>query len=97
VSPSVFMGAVGVIEIVVGVAILTVLPAVGAYIASAWLLLVAGNLVLGGFFDVAVRDVVLSIAAFGLARQLEGATAGETARDQRHTPPLAQGSPVRRG
>jgi hypothetical protein len=40
-------------------------------VASAWLLLVAGNLVLGGHFDVAVRDVVLAIGAFTLARLLE--------------------------
>lgn len=75
VSPSVFMGAVGIIEMIVGIAILTALPIVGAYVASAWLLLIAGNLVLAGYFDIAVRDVVLSIAAFGLAKQLEGATA----------------------
>jgi hypothetical protein len=29
------------------------------------------NLVLGGHFDVAVRDVVMSIAAFTLARLIE--------------------------
>lgn len=71
VSPSAFMSLVGVIEIVVGLAILTVLPTLGAYIASVWLLLIAGNLVLGGYFDIAVRDAVLSISAFGLARLLE--------------------------
>jgi len=38
--------------------------------ASAWLL-VAGNLLLGGHVDVAVRDVVMSVAAFTLARVLE--------------------------
>ena len=35
------------------------------------MLLVAGNLVLGGCFDVAVRDVVLAISAFALARFVE--------------------------
>ena len=34
----------------------------------AWLALVAVNLVIGGHFDVAVRDVVLAIAAYTLAR-----------------------------
>ena len=43
--------------------ILTALPVAGSYVASAWLLLVAINLALGGYFDVAVRDVVLSIGA----------------------------------
>jgi hypothetical protein len=55
----------------VGVAILGAAPVLGAYVASAWLLLVAVNLLLGGYFDVAVRDVVMSVAAFTLARLLE--------------------------
>jgi hypothetical protein len=70
-STDVLMGVVGVVEFAVGIAILTVWPVLGAYVASAWLLLVAGNLVLGGHFDVAVRDVVLAIGAFTLARLLE--------------------------
>ena len=40
----------------------------GGYIAAAWLLGVAANLALGGCFDIAVRDVVMAIAAFTLAR-----------------------------
>ena len=71
VSPETFMYAVGVVELAVGVAILGAAPVVGAYVASAWLVLVAANLLLGGYFDVAVRDVVMSVAAFTLARLLE--------------------------
>ena len=41
------------------------------YVASAWLVLVAGNLVLGGYLDVAVRDFVLAVAAYTLARLTE--------------------------
>ena len=67
-SAQTFMQIVGVIEFAVGVTILFVRPAIGAYVASVWLLLVAGNLLLGGHFDIAVRDVVLSVAAFTLAR-----------------------------
>jgi hypothetical protein len=70
-STDVFMGIVGVVEIVVGIGILTALPVAGAYVASAWLLLLAVNLVVAGHFDVAVRDVVLSIAAFTLARLIQ--------------------------
>ena len=70
-SVSTFMGIVGVIEMAVGVAILVAAPRLGAYVASAWLLLVAVNLALGGHLDIAVRDVVMSIAAFTLARGLE--------------------------
>jgi hypothetical protein len=40
-------------------------------VASAWLLLLAVNLVAAGHFDIAVRDIVLSIAAFTLARLLQ--------------------------
>jgi hypothetical protein len=70
-STDVFMWIVGVVEFAVGISILTALPVVGSYVASAWLLLVAVNLALGGYFDVAVRDVVLSIGAFALARLIQ--------------------------
>src|SRR4026209_310011 len=67
-STTTFMAIVGVIEFAVGITILAVRPSLGAFVASAWLALVAVNLVLGGHFDVAVRDVVLAIAAYTLAR-----------------------------
>ena len=70
-STDVFMWIVGVIEFAVGICILAALPVVGSYVASAWLLLVAVNLTLVGYFDVAVRDVVLSIGAFTLARLIQ--------------------------
>jgi hypothetical protein len=70
-SVDVLMWIVGAVEIAVGVSILTAVPVLGAYVASAWLLLVAGNLVLGGHLDIAVRDVVLSISAFTLARLIQ--------------------------
>ena len=71
VSVDTFMYLVGVIEFAVGVAILGIAPAIGAYVASAWLLLVAINLLLAGYVDVAVRDAVMSVSAFTLARLLE--------------------------
>lgn len=70
-STDVLMWIVGVVEFAVGVSTLTAWPVIGAYVASAWLLLVSINLVLGGHLDVAVRDVVLSIAAFTLARLIQ--------------------------
>jgi hypothetical protein len=62
---------VGLIELAVGVAILTGWTRAGAYVASVWLLCIAANLVLAGFYDIAVRDVVMAIGAFTLARLAE--------------------------
>jgi hypothetical protein len=70
-STATFMGIVGVVEVVVGIAVLTAWTRLGAYVASAWLILVALNLALAGYFDVAVRDVVMAIGAFTLARLTE--------------------------
>lgn len=67
-----FMRVVGVVEMGVGLAILSGWTRLGAYVASLWLLGIALNLVtMGRFLDVAVRDVGLSIAAFTLARLAE--------------------------
>ena len=82
-SVGTLMGIVGVVEFAVGVAILAAAPRIGAYVASAWLLLVAVNLLLGGHFDIAVRDVVMSLAAFTVARAIE----------VRHTSRVAAASP----
>jgi hypothetical protein len=71
VSVGTFMGAVGVIETAVGATILIGSARVGGYVAAAWLVGVAVNLALAGFFDIAVRDVVMAIAAFTLARLAE--------------------------
>lgn len=71
-SGQTFMHIVGVIEMIVGLAILTKWTRLGAYVASAWLLAIAINLVsMGMFFDVAVRDVEIALAAFVLARMTE--------------------------
>jgi uncharacterized membrane protein YphA (DoxX/SURF4 family) len=67
-----FMQIVGVIELVVGVAVLTVATRLGAYVAAAWLVAIAVNLVTTGqYFDIAVRDVLMAVAAYTLARLTE--------------------------
>ena len=72
VSPETFMRAVGVIEMIVGIAILTRWTRLGAYVAAAWLVGIALNLItMGAFFDVAVRDLLIAVAAFSLARVTE--------------------------
>jgi len=69
VAPETFMRAVGVIEMIVGIAILTRWTRLGAYVAAAWLVCIALNLVsMGAFLDVAVRDLLIAVAAFSLAR-----------------------------
>jgi DoxX-like protein len=72
VTPETFMRGVGVVEMIVGLAILTRWTRLGAYVAAAWLVGIALNLVAtGSFLDVAVRDVLLAVAAFVLARLTE--------------------------
>ena len=68
VNAIVFMKIVGVIEIVAGIIVL-VRPLIGAYIVMVWLICIALQLIIGGhFFDVAVRDLVMAIGAFTLAK-----------------------------
>jgi uncharacterized membrane protein HdeD (DUF308 family) len=62
------MLAVGVIEIIAGVGV-AFKPKVFAYVVSAWLLLIVVNLLMiPGYFDVALRDCGLALAARALAR-----------------------------
>jgi uncharacterized membrane protein YphA (DoxX/SURF4 family) len=71
-SGTTFMHIVGVIEMVVGLAILTRWTRIGGYVATVWLVLIAVNLISSGsFLDVAVRDLVMAIAAYTLARLTE--------------------------
>ena len=69
VAPGTFMHIVGVIEIAVGIVVLSRLTRVGAYVVTIWLVAIALNLlVMGKFLDVAVRDLGLAVAAFSLAQ-----------------------------
>ena len=72
VSGTTFMLITGPIEMLVGLTILTRWTRIGAYVLSAWLLAIALNLVTtGGFYDLAVRDVLIAIAAYVLANLTE--------------------------
>jgi uncharacterized membrane protein YphA (DoxX/SURF4 family) len=67
-APHTFMMIVGVIEIIAGLLVLAK-PAIGGYIVMAWLTLIALTLLASGnYLDVAVRDLVMAIGAFSLAR-----------------------------
>ncbi len=70
-EPSTFMMIVGVIEIVAGILVLTKTK-IGAYVVSAWLTAIALTLIFSwSYVDVAVRDLVMAIAAFCLAKLSE--------------------------
>jgi uncharacterized membrane protein len=80
VSGQTFMYVAGVIEMAVGVAILTRWTLLGSYVAAAWLVAIALNLVASGtFLDVAVRDLVMAVAAYTLARLTEANESARTA------------------
>jgi hypothetical protein len=68
VSPETFMRGVGVIEMVAGV-LVAIWPRYFGYLVMAWLwAIIVDLLVLGKFYDVALRDLGLSVGAFSLAR-----------------------------
>ena len=72
VSAATFMRIAGVIEMIAGAVVLAGLTRLGGYVIAAWLLAIAASLVTTGqFFDVAVRDAIMAIAAFTLARMSE--------------------------
>lgn len=62
------MMLVGPVEIAVGLLVLTRWTRVGAYVASAWLVLIAVNLIAAGILDVAVRDLAMAVGAQALGR-----------------------------
>lgn len=67
-SPGAFMHIVGIIEIIAGILVLA-RPHIGGYVVMAWLILIALTLISGGhYFDVAVRDLVMAIGAYCLAK-----------------------------
>jgi hypothetical protein len=67
-APHTFMMIVGVVEIIAGIIVLA-RPAMGGNIVAAWLTLIAITLVASGnYLDVAVRDLVMAIGAFSMAR-----------------------------
>ncbi len=84
-SAPAFMHLIGIVEMAVGVVILAGYARLGGYVAAAWLVGIALNLVATGrYFDIAVRDVAMAIAAFTLARLTEaGVGATVTERDAR--------------
>lgn len=67
-SPAAFMMVVGAIEIIAGILVF-LNPRVGGLIVAAWLTSIALTLLIGfNYVDVAVRDLVMAITAFSMAK-----------------------------
>lgn len=62
-----FLFLMAVIEIAVGVLLLTKFVRIFAYVAAAWLVLISINLLMMGLVDIAARDLVLAVGAVVLA------------------------------
>ncbi len=64
----VFMLVVGIVEIAAGL-IVALKPRIGAYVVAAWLVAIIVNLLASGrYFDIALRDLGLLLAALALGR-----------------------------
>jgi uncharacterized membrane protein YphA (DoxX/SURF4 family) len=64
----VFMLVVGVVEIGAGL-VVALKPRIGAYVVAAWLVAIIVNLLASGhYFDIALRDLGLCLAALALER-----------------------------
>ena len=67
-SAAAAMTMVGIVEIAAAI-VVAVAPRIGGYVVAAWLLGIIVNLVsTGQYYDIALRDLGLMIAAFALAR-----------------------------
>ena len=87
-SPAAFMHVIGPVEMAVGAVILSGYTRLGGYVAAIWLGGVAVSLLTTGhYFDIAVRDVAMAIAAFTLARLTEAGVGAES-RDRVGAPSL---------
>ena len=76
------MYAVGVVEIVAGV-VVAVAPRFGGWLVAAWLAgIIVDLLTVPGFYDIALRDLGLLVAAVALARLAVRYAPGRTAGDR---------------
>ena len=68
IQPTTFMHIVGVIEMAVGIVVLTRYTRLAAYVVMVWMWCIALSLITQwAFLDVAVRDIEISLGAFALA------------------------------
>jgi len=67
VSIGVFLAFMGIVEILVAILLATNWPRIAGYLSVVWLVIIAINLLMMGYVDIAVRDVLLAFGAFALA------------------------------
>jgi hypothetical protein len=67
VSVPVFLGFMGVVEILVGILFFTRWSHVAGYLSVAWLALIVVNLFMMGLKDIALRDILLAVGAYAIA------------------------------
>ena len=93
------MLAVGAVEVIAGL-LVAVLPRIGGYVVAAWLAGIIVNLLLiGGYYDIALRDFGLLVGALALARLAPPVTlsalpcpgAGHRTHDHAHPDPARPG------
>lgn len=71
-APATIMQVVGVVEIEVGIAVLTRYTRYAAYVVMVWMWCIALNLIVQwAFLDVAARDILISLGAYTLAQLSE--------------------------
>ena len=81
------MLVVGVVEVAAGL-LVALRPRFGAYVVAAWLAgIIVNLLLLSGFYDVALRDFGLFVAALALGRLATIFPAGRTRSDAARTTP----------
>ncbi|HXG84792.1 MAG TPA: hypothetical protein VNI84_12285 [Pyrinomonadaceae bacterium] len=64
------MLAAGVIEIIAGIGVF-LKPRIFAYIVAVWLVLIIVNVLMAGYYDIALRDLGLALGALALGRLSE--------------------------
>jgi hypothetical protein len=63
-----FMLGVGAIEVIAGL-LVAIAPRIGGWVVGLWLCgIIANLLMMGAYFDIALRDLGLALGAFALAR-----------------------------
>ena len=65
VPAQIFMYVVGIIEIAAALIVLKRTD-IGALVVSGWLVAISLNLIIAGYYDIAVRDLVMALSAYSL-------------------------------